>query len=150
MAYIKYKEITKYFYFSKLVDSDKVPEYVKDYVFEDEKILSVYKTKSDHGAFTTSKMVLFDLGSSLGISKQIYTIPYVSISSASIIFKHHSADLVMVLDSGSPLHLKFVDMSGIDKARLRLIYSCIIRVMNNQKLDQEVIRKLTENDIHFN
>ena len=43
MAYIKYKEIKKYFNFSSVLDKSKLPKYVKDYVFDDEKILVAYR-----------------------------------------------------------------------------------------------------------
>lgn len=43
MAYIKYKEVTKYFNFSKYIDSKLLPKYTLDYVFEDEKMLVSYK-----------------------------------------------------------------------------------------------------------
>ena len=56
MAYIKYKEITKYFYFSKYLEKSKLPKYVKDYVFDDECILTAYKTSTDHGIFTDKKI----------------------------------------------------------------------------------------------
>ena len=49
MAYIKYKEITKYFNFSRVLDKTKLPWYVYDYIFEEETILAAYKTTTDHG-----------------------------------------------------------------------------------------------------
>ena len=36
MAYIKYKELTKYFNFSKEIDKDNLPTYVTDYLKKDE------------------------------------------------------------------------------------------------------------------
>ena len=71
MAYIKYKEITKYFNFSRAVDKKNLPKYIKDYVFDDEKILAAYKTLTDHGVFSDKKVVLFD---SFGFKRQIYII----------------------------------------------------------------------------
>lgn len=149
MAYIKYKEITKYFNFSIVLDKSKLPKYVRDYVFGDEKILVAYKTKTDHGIFTTKKIVLFDNYSLFGIRKQIYAIPYESISTCSIIFNARSAELSLFMDSGYPVRLKFVNMKGIDKLRLRLLYSIILKIMNEQKIDEEEIRVLIEDKMSF-
>ena len=33
MAYIKYKEITKYFNFIMVLDKDKLPSYIFEYIF---------------------------------------------------------------------------------------------------------------------
>ena len=44
MAYIKYKELTKYFNFSKELDVGNLPTYVTDYLKKDEVIIKAYKT----------------------------------------------------------------------------------------------------------
>ena len=43
MAYIKYKELTKYFDFSKHIKTGDLPWYIYDYVYDDEEILVSYK-----------------------------------------------------------------------------------------------------------
>ena len=149
MAYIKYKEITKYFNFSSVLDKSKLPKYVKDYVFDDEKILVAYKTRTDHGIFTTGKIVLFDNYSLFGIKKQIYVIPYSSISTCSIIFHLKSAELSLFMDSGYPVRLKFINMKGIDKHRLRLLYSVILKYVNKQPVTSSEINTLIEDNISF-
>ena len=149
MAYIKYKEITKYFNFSKILDKSKLPKYVNEYVFEDETMLCAYKTITDHGIFTTSKIVLFDNYSLFGRKKQIYTIPYNTISTASIIFYPSSAELSLFLESGYPVRIKFINMKDIDKLRLRLLYTIVIKKINNQKVTNEEIDRLVKDDISF-
>lgn len=149
MAYIKYKEITKYFNFSSVLDKSKLPKYVKDYVFGDEKILVAYKTRTDHGIFTTDKIVLFDNYSLFGMKKQIYTIPYSSISTCSVIFHLRSAELSLFLDSGYPVRLKFINMKDTDKYRLRLLYSVILKIINNQTVSSSEINTLVEDKISF-
>ena len=136
MAYIKYKEISKYFYFKRVLSKDILPKYVTDYVFEDEEILAAYKTFCDHGIFTTKKIVLFDNYSLFGTKKQIYLIPYDSISTISVIFR------------GS-LVIKFKNLRDIDKLRLRLIYSYITKVLTHQKIKPEEIKDLVEDNISF-
>lgn len=150
MAYLKYKEITKYFNFSKMILMGELPNYVKDYIFEDESILCGYKTARDYGVFTTSKIVLFDNTSTLGMSKQVYTIPYNTISTLSIIYNRSGAELSLFLNSGYPVRIKFINMSNIDKKRARLIYTIISKIINNQKVSNEEIKIIQENDINFN
>ena len=147
MAYIKYKEITKYFYFSKCLDKTKLPKYVNDYVFDDERMLVAYKTKTDHGVFTTSKIVLFDNYSPFGTKKHIYTIPYRTISTCSIIFHTRTAELSLFLDCGYPVRLRFINLNDVDKLRLRYLYTVIIKVINNQKVSSDEINRLVTDDI---
>ena len=149
MAYIKYKEITKYFNFTKALDKTKLPKYVNDYVFEDEHILAAYKTLSDHGILTDKKMILFDNYSIFGIRKQIYVIPYSSISTISIIFYPTRAELSLFMDSGYPIRIKFASMVDVDKLRLRLLYSVIIKIINYQEPTKEEIDRLVEDDVKF-
>ena len=149
MAYIKYKEITKYFNFTKSIDKKTLPKYVNEYVFDDEKILAAFKTATDHGIFTTNKIVLFDNYSLFGIKKQIYTIPYKTISTCSIIFNLKRAELSLFLESGYPVRLKFINLKDIDKLRLRLLYSVIIKIINNQKVSSEELTRLIDDDISF-
>lgn len=146
MAYIKYKEVTKYFNFSKVLKQSDLPGYIGDYVFEDEILLTAYKTSRDHGVFTDKKIVLFD---NFSLNRQIFTIPYKSISTCSVVFKTTGGEITCMLDSGYPLRLKFVNMKSEDKLRLRLLYSCITRVINGQSLDKGVVRRLVEDDISF-
>jgi len=150
MAYIKYKEVTKYFNFSKNMNINELPKYVKDYVFDNETILAGYKTSRDHGIFTNKKIILFDNYSFMGLRKQIYIIPYKSISTLSIIFMPTRAEISLFLDSGYPLRLKFINLKGIDKLRLRLLYSCISCYVNNQLPNSKDLERLVSNNLSFN
>ena len=149
MAYIKYKEVTKYFNFSDVIDVSKLPAYVSDYVYDEEIILAGYHTSRDHGIFTDKKIVLFDNTSTFGISKQVFTIPYKSISSIAVVYKPSGGELTCMLDSGYPLRLKFIKMDGKDKVRLRFLYSCICRIINSQPLHPTTVNRLINNDINF-
>ena len=53
------------------------------------------------------------------------------------------------MDSGYPIRLKFIDMKDIDKYRLRLLYSTMIKIINNQKVTNEEIETLVTDDISF-
>ena len=133
MAYLKYKEITKYFYFYKEIDLDTLPKYVLDYVDSDEKIIGAYATSRDRGLFTDKKILLFDVRGMSLTSKQIHTIPYNSISSLSVLFDVRRASLIFYLDSGYPLVLKFRNMKSEDKTKLRELYSKISKIIRTNK-----------------
>ena len=55
MAYIRYKEVTKHFNFSKVVELKSLPSYVSDYAYDSETILAAYKVGRDHGMILTKK-----------------------------------------------------------------------------------------------
>ena len=149
MAYIKYKELTKFFNFSKYIGADSLPRYVKDYVYDEEKVLVAYKTFRDHGIFTTEKMVLFDNRLSFRPFKEIYTIPYNNVSALSIKYKSKNVDLHFDLESGHQLLIKFVNMDERDKIRMRLLYSYICRYINKQKIPSELVDNLVEDKIEL-
>jgi len=150
MAYVRYKEVTKHFNFSHSMKRDELPGYIKHYVPDDEMVFVSYKTSRDHGIFTDRKIVLFDNVSLFGKYKQIYMIPYSSISVLAVTFGERSAELNLSLDCGFPLNLKFVNMQAEDKVRLRLLYTCINRIINGQEPLKSDVKKLVDDDIHFN
>jgi len=149
MAYLKNKEITKFFNFTKVVPVNDLPKYTTDYAFDDERILVSYKTRNDYGVFTDSKIILFDNSYTWGTSKQVFVIPYASIRAVAVIFKPSGGEILSMLEGGNQLRLKFVNMSNVDKLRLRLLYTTITRVVNNKKLDEKIIQKLIDDDISF-
>ena len=144
---MKYKEVTRAFNFSKVLNDDDLPGYIKHYVPEDENILVAYKTSRDHGVFTDKKIVLFDNINTLNRSKRIYTIPFKSVSVLDIVYGEKSAELNFSLDCGFPVKLKFVDMKAEDKIRLRLLYTCINRIVNGQEPLKEDIKRLKSDDV---
>ncbi len=129
MAYIKYKELTKYFNFSKELEIDNLPKYVTDYLDENEKIFKAYKTSRDKGIFTNDRMILFDV-SPLSSSKKIHVIPYSSISSGAVLFKLTSGSILLSFDSGYQLRLNFVNLNGNAKTELRKLFTHILKNTN--------------------
>lgn len=126
MAYIKYKELTKYFNFNKEIDVDTLPTYVTDYLYEKETIYKAYKTKRDKGIFTDSRMVLFDVNP-ITNSKKIHVIPYKSISSGAVLFNKFNGSILLSFDSGYQLKLNFVGLSNSDKTELRHLFYYMMR-----------------------
>ena len=122
MAYIKYKELTKYFNFDKELDVNDLPHYVTDYLKSGEKIYKAYKTTRDKALFTEERMILFDVNP-LGGSKKIHIIPYKSISSGAIMFKFKSGAILLSFDSGYQLKLNFIRLNASEKTELRKLFS---------------------------
>ena len=121
MAYVKYKELTKYFNFSKEIDKTSLPKYVTDYVDEGEIIYKAYKTLSDRGVFTNDRMVLFDCNP-ISKSKKIHIIPYDSISTGAVLFKATSGAILLSYQ----IRLNFIKMDAQAKTELRKLFSYIM------------------------
>ena len=128
MSYIKFKELTKYFDLKTEVDLDKLPEYAKEYVEEEEKIVFAYKNSKDYAVFTDKRLILFDRDTLAVYYKKIHIIPYKSISTSAINFKPGKVELLFSLDSGYQIHLNFVDMHHDKKENIKIVYKTMMRV----------------------
>lgn len=126
MAYMKFKELTKYFDFYKEVPTDELPEYTTEYVRSDEKILLGYKTLRDHAIFTDKTMILFDRDL-VGETKRIHIIPYASISTSVITFKPGKSEILLSLDSGYQLRIHFINMNHDKKENLKVVYKSMMK-----------------------
>lgn len=138
-----FNKISNFSSFSEVVKKEDLPAYPRQYI-KKEQILTIYKTARDYGIFTDKKVILFDNNDK---SKQIYTIPYKNISISSIIFNEDNAELNLLLDTGFPILLKFVNMNGTDKLRLRILYNCLDKFISDQEPITEDIKCLINNDI---
>lgn len=123
MAYIKFKELTRYFSFSNEIDIESLPNYVTDYVDENEQIILAYKTTRDKAIFTNKKIVIFDNNLLKFSSKIIYVVPYKSISTGAIEFSNNKAKILLTLDSGYQIRWDFIHMGAKEKTNLRKAYS---------------------------
>ena len=128
MAYIKFKELSKYFDFKTEVKKEDLPDYAKEYVESEETILMAYKNSKDYVVFTNCKMILFDRDTLAVYYKKIHIIPYRSISTSAINFKPGKVELLFSFDSGYQLHVNFIDMNHEKKERLKTIYKAMMKV----------------------
>ncbi len=126
MAYIKYKELTKYFDFKSEVPLNELPDYTTEYVNENEKIMLGYKTSRDHAVFTDKTMILFDRDI-VGTYKKIHIIPYRSISTSAVCFKPGKAEILISLDSGYQMRINFVNMNHDKKENLKVVYKLMMK-----------------------
>lgn len=127
MAYIKFKELTKYFDFKLEVKEDYLPDYTKEYVERNEKIIIAYKNKKDYAVFTDKRLILFDRDVLAMYYKKIHIIPYSSISTSAINFKPGKVELLFSLNSGYQVHLNFIDMYHEKKENIKNIYKIIMK-----------------------
>ena len=128
MAYIKFKELTKYFDFKREVNVDELPDYTKEYVDSEEKIVMAYKNSKDFVLFTDKRLILFDRDALALYYKKIHIIPYKSISTSAINFKPGKVELLLSLDSSYQVHLNFVDMHHDKKENIKRVYKMIMKV----------------------
>lgn len=127
MAYIKFKELTKYFDLKEEVNTDNLPDYAIEYIDPSEKIVMAYKNIRDYAVFTDRKMILFDRDTLAVYYKKIHIIPYISVSTSAINFKPGKTELLFSLDSGYQLHINFVDMNHDKKENLKVIFKTIMK-----------------------
>ncbi len=126
MAYIKYKELTKYFNFEREIPVEDLPKYVVDYVDESEEVLMAYKNSMDYAVFTDNRMILFDKNP-LSTLKKIHIIPYKSISTSAIGYGFNKVEVLMSLDSGYPLQINFIKMNDSKKVNLKNVYKHMMK-----------------------
>lgn len=131
MAYIKFKELSKYFDFKTEVYEDQLPDYTKEYVEDNETIIIGYKNSKDYVVFTDKKMILFDRDTLAVYYKKIHIIPYVSISTSAINFKPGKVELLFSFDSGYQLHVNFIEMNHEKKEVLKKIYKIMMKTKIN-------------------
>lgn len=127
MAYIKFKDLSKYFDFKEEIAVDKLPDYAKEYVSSKETIIGSYKNSKDYAVFTDKKMILFDRDTLAVYYKKIHIFPYSSISSSAINFKPGKVELLFSFDSGYQLHINFIDMNHYKKEKLKSVYKMMMK-----------------------
>ena len=133
MAYLKYKELAQYFNFFDKLDIKHLPQYVIDYIEDDEKIYAAYATYRDKCVFTDKKILLLNQKGITGKKKKIHIFPYCSISSSAIEYNGGKTAILLSMDSGYQLRLNFVKMGPEDKSELRKIYFKLIENIENKK-----------------
>lgn len=127
MAYIKFKELTKYFDFKDEILEEDLPDYTKEYVEANEHIVMGYKNSKDYVVFTDKKMILFDRDTLAIYYKKIHIIPYMSISTSAINFKPGKVEILFSLDSGYQLHINFIDMNHDKKENIKKVYKTMMK-----------------------
>lgn len=127
MAYMKFKELTKYFDFkTEVLEIELLPPYTKEYLSEKEQIVIAYKNTKDYVVFTNHKMILFDRDPLAMYYKKIHMVPYKSISTSAINFLPGKVELLFSLDSGYQLHINFINMNHNTKENLKRVFNMMM------------------------
>lgn len=127
MAYMKFKELTKYFDFStEILELNELPEYVIEYVEDNENIVLSYKNRKDFVVFTDKKMILFDRDVAAIYYKKVHIVPYKSISSGAINYMPGKVELLFSLDSGYQLHINFISMNHDKKENIKKVFKLMM------------------------
>lgn len=128
MAYMKFKELTKYFDFKEeILNIETLPEYTKEYVYETEKIIIAYKNSKDYVVFTDKKMILFDRDPLALYYKKVHVVPYRSISTSAINYVPGKVELLFSLNSSYQLHINFINMNHEKKENLKHIFKLMMK-----------------------
>ena len=126
MAYIKYKELTRYFNFDRELDINSLPKYVTDYVKENEIIYAAYATNKDKIVVTDQKLIIFEVYGVFSKARRIHFFPFRTISSSAIEFYGPKVAFLLSMDSGYQLRFNFIKMSPESKTKIRLVYMHIV------------------------
>lgn len=131
MAYMKFKELTKYFDFkTEVLDVDALPDYAQEYInIDSENFLLAYKNSKDYLVFTNKRMIMFDRDAIAIYYKKIHIVPYKSISTSAINYMPGKVELLFSLDSGYQLHINFVNMNHDKKENLKRIYKIMMNTV---------------------
>lgn len=128
MAYMKFKELTKYFDFKEeVLDPSLLPEYVIEYIDENENFVLSYKNSKDYILFTDKKVLLFDRDPLAVYYKKIHFVPYKTISTCAINYMPGKVELLFSFDSGYQLHLNFISMNHDKKENLKKVFKLMMR-----------------------
>lgn len=134
MAYIKYKELTKYYNFSKELDINKLPNEVYAYIESDEQIKIAYSTYNDIFLLTNIKLIIIDVSGISEQVKKIHFFPFVSISSTAIEFSKGKFSIFLSMDSGYQVHLNFVKMTAEDQLKIRNVYMQMVETISKKRV----------------
>ena len=130
MAYIKYKELTKYYNFSKKIELNELPQKAYTYIDSNEQILIAYSTYNDLFLLTTNKIVIFDVsGVTDGIEK-IHFFPFSTTSSTAIEFTKGKCSIYLSMDSGYQVQLNFVKMTEEEQIEMRNAHKHLVSIIS--------------------
>lgn len=133
MAYIKYKELTKYYNFSKKVSLNELPEKAYTYLDNEEKILMAYSTYNDLFLMTSTKIIVFDVSGVTDNIEKIHFFPFKNTSSTAIEFTKGKCSIYLSMDSGYQVQLNFVKMTEEEQKEMQLSHRMLVMAISNMR-----------------
>ena len=134
MAYIKYKEITRYFNFRRELSREEIPKKVYSYIEANEEILIVYSTGNSIFCLTSLKLIIFDVRGIIELKETVHFFPFVSISSTAIEYVGSRVAILLSMDSGYQVRLNFVKMSEEEKRKIRSVYMDMVEAISRKRV----------------
>lgn len=133
MAYIKYKELTKYYNFSKELKLNEIPTNVYEYLEEGETILIAYSTFNDIFALTNKKIMVFDVSGIVDQVEKIHFFPYSRVSSTAIETTKGKSIMYLSMDSGYQVQLNFVKMTEEEQKEMKKAHRHLVIAISRIK-----------------
>lgn len=129
MAYIKYKELTKYYHFSEELDVTKLPEYTYNFIEDNEALLLAYADGINMFIFTSRKLIVFEVNTLLNKHK-VHFFPYNHISSTAIETIPGRLAIYLSMDSGYQLRFYFVKLTKEKETRIISNYNKMLGLIS--------------------
>jgi len=129
MAYIKYKELTKYYHFSEELDVTKLPEYTYNFIEDNEALLLAYADGINMFIFTSRKLIVFEVNTLLNKHK-VHFFPYNHISSTAIETIPGRLAIYLSMDSGYQLRFYFVKLTKEKETRIISNYNKMLSLIS--------------------
>ncbi len=133
MAYIKYKELTKYYNFSRELKLNEIPSHVYEYIESDEQILIAYSTYNDIFALTTKKIIVFDVSGIADQIEKIHFFPFNTISSTAIETIKGKSIIYLSMDSGYQVQLNFIKMTEEEQIEMKKAHMHLVSAICRTK-----------------
>ena len=134
MAYIKYKELTKYYNFSKELDLKDIPRDIYSYTQNGEEVLIAYSTFNDMFLLTNYKLIVVDTSGLINKRQKIHFFPFNRISSSAIEFSKGKAAIHLSMDSGYQVRLNFVKLTKEEQERIKKVYMNMIKTISTKRV----------------
>lgn len=133
MAYIKYKELTKYYNFSKKLELNEIPKKVTDYIELGEEILIAYSTYNDIFVLTNYKIMIFDVSGLVDQNEKIHFFPFMTTSSTAIEFTKGKTIIYLSMDSGYQVQLNFVKLTKEEQQEIKIAHMKLVSAISRPK-----------------
>ncbi len=107
MAYMKFKPLTAELNYTSVVGVDEIEPELAQLIDKSEDIFIVCKATRDLVILTSKRIMILDRKGVRGFRRQIYSIPYGSVSTYSIDIHNFNTAIELITDSGYQLVLTF-------------------------------------------
>ncbi len=134
MAYIKYKEMTRYYNFSKELNLNELPKDVYAYIEKDEQILIAYSSGANVFLLTSSKIIIYDVTGFIVEKETVHFFPFITVSSTAIELRGTHSAILLTMESGYQVRLNFKITDKQEQERFRRIYMYMVDVISKKRV----------------